>query len=167
VRVLIADDDFTSRTVLAAVLRKAGHEVVETVDGAAAWQALQQPDAPRLAVLDWMMPEMDGVDVVRRVRAMNSPQPPYVILLTSKGERANLIAGLDAGASDYLTKPFDAGELRARIEIGRRLVETQGALAAKVEELRRTTEQVEALRSIVPICTKCQTALKERDSTRS
>ena len=155
-RILIAEDDFTSRTVLAGVLKKCGHEVVETVNGAAAWDAMQKPDAPALAILDWMMPEMDGPKVVRRVRALQTDRPPYIIILTSKGDKADIIAGLEAGANDYLAKPFDAGELRARVEVGRRLVEMQAALASKIEELRQALDQIKTLRGILPICANCK-----------
>ncbi|MEW6720997.1 MAG: diguanylate cyclase [Thermodesulfobacteriota bacterium] len=134
-RILISEDDFTSRTMLAAVLKKSGHEVVVTENGAEAWDALRKPDAPPLAVLDWMMPEMDGLEVVRRVRAMRTDRPPYIILLTSKDEKVDIIAGLDVGANDYLTKPFDPGELRARVEVGRRMVEMQAALVESREAL--------------------------------
>mgnify|MGYP001244480900 CR=1 FL=1 len=155
-RILIAEDDLTSRSMLAAVLRKAGHEVVETVDGATAWEALQRPDAPRLAILDWMMPGMDGLEVVRRVRALQTERSPYIMMLTAKGDRADIIAGLDAGANDYLAKPFHIGELRARVKVGCRLVETQDALAAKIEELRHALDQIKTLRGIVPICASCK-----------
>src|SRR5512137_652341 len=104
-RILIAEDDFTSRIVLAGILKKEDHEVTATVNGAEAWQALQRPDAPALAILDWIMPEMDGLEVVRRVRALQNGRPPYIIMLTTKGERAYIIAGLEAGANDYLSKP--------------------------------------------------------------
>jgi len=156
-KILIAEDDFTSRTVLVSVLKKNGYEVIETVNGAAAWDTLQQPDSPRMVILDWMMPEMDGPEVVRRARAQQQPnRPPYIIMLTTKGEKADIIAGLDAGANDYLTKPFDPGELRARLEVGRRLVEMQDTLAAKVEELLQALEQIKTLRGIVPICANCK-----------
>ena len=155
-RILIAEDDFTSRRLLAAVLGKSGHDVVETADGAAAWEALRQPGAPPLAILDWMMPEMDGLEVLRRVRALQSPQPPYVIMLTAKSEKADIIAGLAAGANDYLAKPFDSGELRARVDVGSRLIEMQAALSAKVEELRQALDQIKTLRGIVPICASCK-----------
>lgn len=124
-RILIAEDDFTSRVMLAGMLRKVGHDVVETVNGADALKILLNPDAPALAILDWMMPEMDGMEVVRRVRALPTERPPYLIMLTAKGEKADIIAGLDGGADDYLAKPFDPGELGARIEVGRRLIEMQ------------------------------------------
>ncbi len=127
-RILIADDDATSRLVLAGVLRKHGHEVVVAVDGAEAWEAMQTADAPKLAILDWMMPGLAGVDVCRRIRDLGSDEPPYLILLTSLGEKADIVAGLEAGADDYLAKPFDAGELRARVEVGRRVTELQTRL---------------------------------------
>jgi phosphoserine phosphatase RsbU/P len=155
-RILIAEDDFSSRTILSGVLKMEGHEVIPTVNGSEAWDALQQPDAPRLAILDWMMPEMDGLEVLRRVRALQSGQPPYIIMLTAKGEKADIIAGLDAGADDYLAKPFDSGELRARVEVGRRLVEMQDALIAKIEELHQALDQIKTLRGIVPICASCK-----------
>jgi len=161
-RILIAEDDVTSRTVLVAMLRKSGHDVVETVNGAAAWDALQQPGAPALGVLDWMMPEMDGPEVVRRLRALQTDRPPYIIMLTARGEKADIVAGLDAGANDYLAKPFDPGELRARVEVGRRMVEMQDTLAAKVEELRQALDQIKTLRGIVPICANCKKIRDDR-----
>lgn len=127
-KILIADDDVTSRLVLTGVLKRHGHEVVATVDGAEAWETMQGPDAPKLAILDWMMPGLAGVDVCRRVRTLQSDQPPYIIILTSKDEKADIVAGLDAGADDYLAKPFDPGELRARVEVGRRMTELQASL---------------------------------------
>lgn len=142
--------------MLAGVLKKSGHEVVETVNGVAAWDVLQQPDAPALVILDWMMPEMDGLEVVRRVRAVQTDRPPYIIMLTTKDAKVDIIAGLDAGANDYLAKPFDVGELRARVEVGRRMVEMQDALATKIAELCQALEQIKTLRGIVPICMHCK-----------
>ena len=135
-RILIAEDDFTCRNMLAAVLKKAGHEPLETFDGDQALQELQKPDAPRLVILDWMMPEIDGLEVLRRVRAVPTERPPYILMLTTKTEKAEIIAGLDAGADDYLTKPFDPGELQARVEVGRRMVEMQDELAKSMEALK-------------------------------
>lgn len=134
-RILIAEDEITFRSLLAALLKKNGHEVVETENGAEAWDLLQLPDAPRLAILDWMMPVMDGIEVVRRVRRLQNDRPPYLMILTAKGRKTDIIVGLDAGANDYLTKPFDAGELLARIEVGRRMVEMQDALMESREAL--------------------------------
>lgn len=134
-RILIAEDDLTSRTMLAAVLRKSGHHVIEAVNGAEAWQVLQLPEAPKLIIIDWMMPELDGLELIRLVRGLPTEDPPYLIMLTAKGEKADIITGLDAGANDYLGKPFDPGELRARVEVGRRMVEMQTALIASREDL--------------------------------
>ncbi len=134
-RILIAEDDFTSRCMLAAVLKKAGHDVLQTVNGAEAWSEMQKPDAPRLAILDWMMPELDGVEVLRRIRSLETNRPPYILMLTTRTEKSEIIKGLDAGANDYLAKPFDTGELRARVEVGRRMVAMQDALIESQETL--------------------------------
>ena len=155
-RILIAEDDFTSRTVLAGVLKKEGYDVTATVNGAMAWDALQQTDAPALVILDWVMPELNGLDVVRRIRALQTARPPYIIMLTIKGEKADIIAGLSAGANDYLAKPFDPGELHARVAVGRRMLEMQDTVAAKVEELRQALDEIRTLRGIVPICSYCK-----------
>ena len=140
-RILIAEDDSASRAALAGVLKKSGYEVEEAMDGAEAWTALQRPDAPALALLDWIMPELNGVEVVTRIRAKPTDCPPYLIVLSAKVEKADIIAALEAGANDYLAKPFDQGELRTRVEVGRHTVEMQAAVAAMNEELR--THQLE------------------------
>jgi PleD family two-component response regulator len=128
VKILVADDDLTTRLVLTGVLRKWGHEVVAAVDGTEAWETMQRVDAPMLAILDWMMPGLSGVEVCGRVRSLQSDQPPYLILLTSKGGKADIVAGLEAGADDYLAKPFDPDELRARVNVGRRIIDLEARL---------------------------------------
>lgn len=138
-RILIAEDDLTSRMMLAAVLKKSGYEVIETSNGAEAWEVMQNPMAPPLAILDWMMPEMDGPEVVRHIRALETSAAPvggtlqlrdrpYLIMLTTRGDKDDIIAGLEAGADDYQAKPFHPGELRARVEVGRHLLEMQREL---------------------------------------
>ena len=127
-RVLIAEDDVTSRLLLKRVLEGWGYEVIATKDGAEAWEALQAGDGPRLAILDWMMPQMDGVDVCRRVRAQETLQPPYLIVLTALGDKQSVVTGLDAGADDFVRKPYDPDELRARLAVGRRLLELNDEL---------------------------------------
>ena len=127
-KILVADDDLTTRLVLTGVLRKWGHEVVAAVDGTEAWETMQRVDAPMLAILDWMMPGLSGVEVCGLVRSLQSDQPPYLILLTSKGGKADIVAGLEAGADDYLAKPFDPDELRARVNVGRRIIDLEARL---------------------------------------
>jgi diguanylate cyclase (GGDEF)-like protein/PAS domain S-box-containing protein len=144
-KILIAEDDITSRSLLKVLLVKHGHEVVETENGAEAWQAMQLPDAPRLAVLDRLMPEIDGLDVCRRIRARETDRPPYIIMLTTKGEKADIVAGLEAGADDYLPKPYDPGELHARVDAGRRLIEMQAMLAGKIDALQKSEERYRIL----------------------
>ena len=124
-RILIAEDDPVSRRVLETTLGKWGHEVIVTCDGAEAWDALRREEAPKLAILDWMMPGMDGPEVCRQVRQLKSRTPVYLILLTAKGRKEDIVAGLEAGANDYLTKPFDRDELRARVEVGSQVVGLQ------------------------------------------
>jgi len=135
-RILIAEDDPTSRLVLERTLRRWGHEVIATSGGDDAWAALGGADAPRLAILDWMMPDLDGVEVCRRVRALDRESLTYVILLTALGRKEDVVAGLEAGADDYVTKPFDQDELRARIRVGERLIEFHDQVVSLKEALR-------------------------------
>lgn len=155
-RILIAEDDLTSRKMLSGLLRKKGHTVTETINGADAWAVMQRADAPRMAIFDWMMPEMDGLSVVRRIRAKPTDQPPYLIMLTAKGTKTDVVAGLDAGADDYLVKPFDAEELWARIGVGKRIVDLQSRLSDKVNALQRALDHVKTLQGIIPICSFCK-----------
>jgi diguanylate cyclase (GGDEF)-like protein len=127
-KVLIAEDDLTSRTILTAILKKWGHDPIITEDGNAAWDALQQPDAPKLVLLDWNMPGMDGLEICQRLRKIGSINPPYVILLTGRKEKADIVQGLEAGANDYVTKPYDRDELQARVSVGQRMLELQASL---------------------------------------
>ncbi|MGH9397284.1 MAG: GGDEF domain-containing response regulator [Terriglobia bacterium] len=136
-RILIAEDDPVSRRVLQAHLSKWGYEVEATRDGQEAWEALRKEGAPQLAILDWMMPSMDGIEVVRRLRSETSAPYVYVLLLTAKGQKEDLLAGFDAGADDYLTKPFDAHELQARLRTGRRILDLQSELIVAREALRK------------------------------
>jgi two-component system, cell cycle response regulator len=127
-KILIAEDDFTSRSILTAVLKKWGFDPVAAEDGSVAWDLLQKPDAPGLVLLDWNMPGMDGLEVCRRLRENDSRNPPYVILLTARGEKGDIVQGLEAGANDYVAKPYDNEELQARIRVGQRMLELQSHL---------------------------------------
>ncbi len=135
-KVLVAEDDQASSRLLQASLQKWGYEVVACRNGAEAWAALQGEDAPRLAILDWMMPELDGIEVCRRIRSRASAPYVYVLLLTAKGQREDIITGLDAGADDYLTKPVYPRELELRLRTGRRILDLQSDLISTREALR-------------------------------
>jgi phosphoserine phosphatase RsbU/P len=154
-RILIAEDDPTSQIVLRTVLTRAGHDILAVNDGAEALAVLSQPDAPRLAVLDWMMPEVDGVEVCRRLRAADD-EPRYLILLTALGRQEDIVAGLDAGADDYVTKPFHKKELLARVTVGERMLTLQRALAQRVQELEAALAQIRTLQGMLPICATCK-----------
>lgn len=135
-KVLIADDSIVSRHVLDVTLRKWGYEVVSASDGAQAWDILESRDAPSVAILDWMMPGLTGLEVCRRVRQRMREPYTYILLLTSKSLREDLIEGMEAGADDYISKPFDQHELKVRLSAGTRLVELQAELVATREALR-------------------------------
>jgi diguanylate cyclase (GGDEF)-like protein len=135
VRVLLADDDRVSRRLLEAKLVAWGFEVVEVADGTLAWEALRAPDGPRLAILDWMMPGLDGIEVCRRARERAVPYV-YVVIITAKDRKEDIIAALEAGADDFLTKPFDSFELKARLRTGARILELQESLLEAQDALR-------------------------------
>jgi len=135
-KILIAEDDFTSRVMLTGILNKNGYEVIETDNGLDALEILQMPDAPKLVILDWMMPKMEGLEVVRRIRSIRTNNPPYFIMLSAKSEKIDIITGLDTGCNDYLIKPFDVGELRSRVEVGHRMIELQDELLKSREALK-------------------------------
>ena len=155
-RILIAEDDLVSRRMLEATLLRWGYEVVVTSDGLAAWQALQEKDAPRMAILDWMMPGLDGIDICRKARARPTSEPPYVILLTAKGSKTDIVSGLQSGADDYIVKPFDRDELRARVQAGVRILSLQASLAARVRDLEEALARVKTLQGLLPICSYCK-----------
>ena len=134
-RVLVAEDDRVSRAILKLNLEKWGYEVVVCTDGLQAWSELQKPDAPRMAILDWMMPGMDGIQVCQAVRGRSEQPYVYVLLLTAKSLKEDLLAGLNAGADDYLTKPMDPQELELRLRAGRRILDLQSELIAAREAL--------------------------------
>jgi len=127
-RILIAEDDLTARTILTGLLKKWGYQVTAVNDGQAAWEQLNQPDAPLLVILDWVMPGLDGLDVIKLVRAKVVDQEPYIILLTSKDQKGDVYSGLESGANDYIKKPFDIEELFARLRVGERSLELQARL---------------------------------------
>jgi diguanylate cyclase (GGDEF)-like protein len=137
VKILVAEDESVTRGGIVALLKKWGYEVLATDNGLAAWHALQEPDAPRLAIVDWMMPGMDGAQLCKTVRQLMPEPYTYILLLTARHEQEDIIRGLDAGADDYVTKPFDAHELQVRLRAGTRILELQDELIAARETRRQ------------------------------
>lgn len=155
-RILIAEDDCISRRLLEATLKKWDYEVTVACDGLEALAAIQGSDPPALAILDWMMPGLDGVEVTKAVRQIVTTTPTYIILLTAKTEKDDIVAALEAGADDYLTKPFDCEELGARVWAGLRIVSLQKNLIDRVHELEDALENVKQLQGMLPICSYCK-----------
>jgi phosphoserine phosphatase RsbU/P len=166
-RILIADDDPISRTALNRTLRGWGYDVIPVADGKAAWEILQQENAPHLAIVDWMMPELEGPEVCRLVRGLARAVPTYTILLTSRDATVDVVAGLESGADDYVTKPFDAAELRSRLRVGERVVELQKGLADRVRELEDSIARIRRLQKLLPICAWCKSVRNDGDYWQS
>ena len=155
-KILIAEDDPVSRRILEATLVKWGYEVSVALDGTEAWEMLQRENAPSLAILDIMMPGIDGLEVCRRVRQLPTTTPPYLILLTAMSSKDEVVSGIQAGANDYLSKPFHRDELRARVGVGAQMLLLQKSLAERVKELEQALSQVKQLQGMLPICSYCK-----------
>jgi signal transduction histidine kinase len=148
-RILIADDDATTRLMLQGVLSRLGYDVNEAGDGTEAWAQLTVADPPRMAIIDWMMPGMTGPELCRKLKARDRKNAPYIILFTARGRQKDVVDGLDAGADDFMSKPCDIEELRARLNVGRRIIQLQHDLLGVNAQLERRVEertrQVEAM----------------------
>ena len=144
-KILIADDDTASRVMLEAFVTKWGYEPVSYSDGGSAMMALRSRDAPLVAILDWMMPGLDGIEICRRLREVQ--KTTYVLLLTSRDDSASLVQGLEAGANDYITKPFKKEELRVRLMVGARYAEMQALLNQRLQELESALAENRALKN--------------------
>lgn len=154
--ILIAEDDPVSRRILEVTLSNWGYDVSVTANGTDALHVLQREDAPSLAILDIMMPGMDGLEVCRKVRESQSTSPPYLILLTAMATKDNVVKGIEAGANDYLSKPFHRDELRVRVGVGVQMLDLRRALTARVKELEAAFSQVRQLQGMLPICSYCK-----------
>jgi signal transduction histidine kinase len=148
VRILVADDNLFYRAMLEAALREWGYDVITAADGEEAWLYLQHKEAAPLAILDWRMPRLDGLELCRRLRAAPRPQPTYLILLAARGDKEDLVAVLESGADDYLRKPFDRDELRARVQVGLRMVGLQASLAERVQQLQEALSAAQKLETM-------------------
>jgi CheY-like chemotaxis protein len=154
--VLVADDLDVNRKLLRMLLTAEGYEVVEASNGVDAYNMLQGTTVPMVGLLDWEMPEMEGVEVCRTTRLLQFTPPIYLILLTVRDSKQDIVTGLQAGANDYITKPFDKTELLARVNIGKQMVQLQQALTERVEQLREALLSVKQLGGLLPICSYCK-----------
>ena len=155
-RILVADDDVVLRHALRTHLQRWDYEVVECADGQEAWDTLRESSPPPMAIMDWNMPGVDGPTLCQEVRDTPALSGMYVILLTSNASKKDMIVGLESGADDYITKPFDWDELKARLRIGHRIVSLQQALGARVNELQQALSSVRVLSGLLPICAYCK-----------
>ena len=170
IRLLGVDDDPVSRLLLEATLTSRGYSVTMARDGATAWEQIEtltrpasktQLAPPLLAILDWFIPEPDGLELCRRIRERLPDRMVYTILLTSCSGHESIVAGLEAGAHDYIVKPFDPDELNARVRVGLRVLRLQQALAARVRELEAALVQVKQLHGLLPICSYCKSIRRD------
>ncbi|HEV7403514.1 MAG TPA: response regulator transcription factor [Chthoniobacteraceae bacterium] len=162
-RILIAEDHYVSRHLLERNLTNWGFEVITAEDGDAAVRVLESADAPPLAIVDWMMPKLDGLEVCRRIREKKDRPYIYLVLLTAKSHKEEIATGLEAGADDYVIKPFDPDELRARLKVGQRVVELERQLAKRVTDLEQALADVKKLRRLLPICMYCKSVRDDKD----
>ena len=163
-RVLLADDDEKTRQILAHYLAKWGFVVSTCRDGNEAAAILEQDTAPALALIDWEMPGLEGVEICRRVRGRAGRHPyTYIILVTGRSDKSEIASGFAAGADDYVTKPFDVDELHARLLVGQRVVSLERRLAEHIARLRDALEQVGQLQDSAPVCI-CPVCKQTRDS---
>lgn len=163
-KILLADDDVTSRMILMSMLQKQGHEVIAAPDGAAAWEILNNPDPPKLIMLDWMMPGYTGIELCKMIRERFTKFPPYIIFVTSMESKEDIVEGLNAGANDYIVKPCNMNEVAARVAVGCRVIELQDALAKRVQELEDALAHIKRLQGILPICMYCHKIRTDRES---
>jgi sigma-B regulation protein RsbU (phosphoserine phosphatase) len=154
--ILVADDNATNRRLLRAVLVAEGYSVIEARDGSEALAILLASTGPVVGLIDWEMPLMEGIDVCRQARLRTDPPPMFLILLTVRDTQRDIVAGLQAGANDYVTKPFERAELLARVKIGMQMVELQQSLATRVLELQAALADVKQLSGFLPICSYCK-----------
>ena len=162
-RVLVADDEATSRHLIQTVLTGWGFEVLLAAEGGEALDILGASSPPEIVLLDWIMPGADGLEVCRRIRAAKPHATTYIILVTARGGLENVVQGLEAGADDYLTKPFDPRELRARLRAGVRIVQLQGALLERYRQLEESLKRVKQLQGLLPICSYCKKIRNDRN----
>jgi sigma-B regulation protein RsbU (phosphoserine phosphatase) len=154
-KILIAEDEKTSRKILERILTKTEQDVVAVEDGLKALASIEK-DVPDMLITDWMMPDLNGLELCRRVRGLNLSSYVYIILLTALTEKERITEGLDMGADDYITKPFDRTELLARVRAGERIIQLEKSLRQKNKDLSDALAQVKQLKGLLPICMYCK-----------
>ncbi len=154
--ILIAEDDPISKKILEKALSGWGHTVISTENGAKALEVLKENPKIRMLITDWMMPDLDGLELCKQIRQLKRDRYLYVILLTALASKDKVVEGIDAGADDYVTKPFDRSELRVRINAGKRLIVLEGELAKRVKELEHSLAHIKKLEGLLPICSHCK-----------
>jgi sigma-B regulation protein RsbU (phosphoserine phosphatase) len=159
-KILIAEDDPVSRKMLERILSKDENEVTAVENGVQALAALEK-ETPDMLITDWMMPDLDGLELSGRVRALDLPNYVYIILLTALTDKQRIIQGLDAGADDYITKPYDRTELLARVRAGKRVIDLEKSLRQRNRELSDALAQVKQLKGLLPICMFCKKIRKD------
>ena len=155
-QILIADDDPIGRRLASHALVGCGAEVDIVEDGYAAWTKVQQRTQGTVLILDRMMPGLDGIDLCRRARLLPAFPPLYIVMVTSASQTDDITMGLDAGADDYVAKPFNAAELKARAQVGMRMVALQESMARRLAELEQALTNVKQLRGLLPMCAYCK-----------
>ncbi|MBI5535644.1 MAG: response regulator [Deltaproteobacteria bacterium] len=162
-RVLVAEDDPTCARILEVSLAKWGYEAVTFADGRGAWDMLQENTRPSLAIIDWMMPGMDGVEICAQVRSRPELAGMYLILLTTRDAKEDVVEGLGSGADDYVIKPFNIQEMRARVQVGMRVLSLQKSLEDRIAELERAAASIKQLQGLLPMCAWCKSIRNDQN----
>lgn len=155
-KILIAEDDPISRKLLCTILSRQKYQIISAQNGIETWQAIQSYGAPLVIILDWMLPDIEGIEICQRVRTHYPNEPFHIILLTAYGKQEDVVKGFQYGADDYICKPFDIQELQARVYVGVRVIQLQTDLAHKIQELEKANSQVKKLQGLIPICSYCK-----------
>ncbi len=155
-KLLIAEDDNALRLFLEKKLTSWGYDVISVDDGKKALQYINNKQYPDIAILDWMMPETDGIEVCSKIRQQSIKPYIYIILLTARDSKSDISQGFEEGADDYMIKPFDVGELHYRIKVGERIIRLERQLESKISELKDALSQVKQLKRFLPICSHCK-----------
>ena len=154
-KILIAEDELTTRMMVQVSLERWGYDVLDAKNGDEAVALFDRGEQPRIVILDWEMPGLDGLEVCEKLKDETFEQPPYIIMLTARDNQKDIIDGFNAGADDYITKPFSSDELGARVRVAERLVRSQDMLAQSVDELKAVLDQLAMMEGSVVVCEEC------------